>query len=438
MKKRLIISTLIVLLITSIFAIKSMAYTVSYVEVKDERMDGKLYTGTIVEIRTERGNLIKRETLKKFETNGDSNLYRNPSNEPDEVYTPVDDEDSSDSEVYTPVNNEDNSNLVEKPYTHSFSSYNQSNDDSYNESNYERSSSSTRPDFTNATRVRTVTKAARDTTGAAHSLNRIIGAMLTIVQVAGVFLALLIITIEIIKILSYGSKFDRLRKDENADAEELVKVRDKLVRMRKNIVIWIVISIIIFCASGVLQIVKSFKPIIYIYPEEDNTEVSVTLSNPERITSSYPEYKDGWNVIANKDGSLKEVGKDREYYALYWEGLIGEKEFKDGFVVKGEDTREFLEEKLEILGLTDREAEEFIVYWLPKLENNRYNLIRFLSIEELNEDMALNIDPKPDTLIRIQMQYKPLLFKTDIPEQKLDKVERKGYTVVEWGGSEVK
>ncbi|MDO4202614.1 MAG: hypothetical protein Q4D25_10955, partial [Bacteroidales bacterium] len=127
----------------------------------------------------------------------------------------------------------------------------------------------------------------------------------------------------------------------------------------------------------------------------------------------------------------------RYYYALYWEGLINKKDFTDGFVVKGKNTAEFLEEKLKILGLTDKEAEEFIVYWLPKMENNRYNLIRFLEEDELNEEMELNIFPKPDTLIRIQMQYKPLLFYTDIPEQSLEEIERKGFTIVEWGGSKV-
>ena len=46
---------------------------------------------------------------------------------------------------------------------------------------------------------------------------------------------------------------------------------------------------------------------------------------------------------------------------------------KTGFVVEGKDTIKFLEEKLKQLGLTDKEADEFIIYWLPKLENNKYN-----------------------------------------------------------------
>jgi hypothetical protein len=47
-------------------------------------------------------------------------------------------------------------------------------------------------------------------------------------------------------------------------------------------------------------------------------------------------------------------------------------------------------------------------------------------------------EPKPETLIRVYMIYKPLDNYKDIKTQELTKAERKGYTVVEWGGSEIK
>ena len=46
------------------------------------------------------------------------------------------------------------------------------------------------------------------------------------------------------------------------------------------------------------------------------------------------------------------------------------------------------EEKLAILGLNEREAEEFIIYWLPKLESNKYNYIRFATEEEIRNCIA--------------------------------------------------
>ena len=179
------------------------------------------------------------------------------------------------------------------------------------------------------------------------------------------------------------------------------------------------------------------KPIIYIYPEED-MNVEVTVSNPEKFTVTYPKYENGWKVKALKDGTLIDKN-NKKYYALYWEGN-GDKDSinKDGFVVKGEDSASFLEEKLEILGLNYKEKNEFIMYWLPKLESNKYNYIRFKTREEIDNNMKLNINPEPDTLIRVMMEYKGLDKKIKVKEEKLTKVERKGYTVVEWGGTEIK
>lgn len=179
----------------------------------------------------------------------------------------------------------------------------------------------------------------------------------------------------------------------------------------------------------------AYKPILYFYPEEE-TEISVKLGNASYLTTTYPKYENGWNYIAQPDGTLKDKNTNREYYGLFWEGNQHKTAMKeDGFVVKGEDVLSFLEEKLATLGLTDREANEFIIYWLPLLENNAYNYIRFETKEEIEEYMPLEVQPKPDTVIRIQMDYKPLLEKISVQEQKLESPNRLGFTVVEWGGS---
>ena len=144
--------------------------------------------------------------------------------------------------------------------------------------------------------------------------------------------------------------------------------------------LWIIISTIIIVIVGII-IYATFsednctninpingnpdidaKPIIYLYPEEE-IRISVKLGKKENITCSYPEYKNGWNVIAKPDGTLVDIETGRNLYALYWEGIHTEEcNLKEGFVVKGKETIEFLEEKLEMLGLNEREAEEFIVY----------------------------------------------------------------------------
>ena len=185
------------------------------------------------------------------------------------------------------------------------------------------------------------------------------------------------------------------------------------------------------------------KPIIYIYPEQE-TIVNVKLGKSENLTCTYPKYdeNEGWNVIAKPNGDLQDLKTGKNLYALYWEG-IGTKVYdytnpEEGFVIEGENIAEFLEEKLEVLGLNEREAEEFIVYWLPQMEKNKYNYIRFETKEEIEAEMPLGIEPKPDTVIRVLMDWKALDEKIEVKEQKLEKTEREGYTVVEWGGSELK
>ena len=183
----------------------------------------------------------------------------------------------------------------------------------------------------------------------------------------------------------------------------------------------------------------SDKPIIYLYPTEE-TQVNVQLGYKEKIICSYPKYTTGWNVIAQSSGDLKDTDTNKNLYSLYYESdnVVEFKVEKDGFIVKGEASAEFLEEKLRILGLTDREAEEFIIYWLPKLEANRYNYIRFATKEEIEANMPLTITPTPDTTIRILMEYKGLENPIEVEEQKLEKIERKGFIAVEWGGTEIK
>ena len=179
------------------------------------------------------------------------------------------------------------------------------------------------------------------------------------------------------------------------------------------------------------------KPIIYIYPEEE-TKLLVTLGNPQRISCSYPEYKDGWNVTAYPDGTLVDNNTNRELYSLYWEGAdFNASVTEEGFIVKREDTIKFLEEKLDILGLSNKEAEEFIIYWLPKLQESEYNYIRFTSKEEIDEYMPLEFSKEPDTLIRVHMQFKNLDEPIEVREQNLQKQQRNGFTVVEWGGTEI-
>lgn len=183
--------------------------------------------------------------------------------------------------------------------------------------------------------------------------------------------------------------------------------------------------------------VQVMKPVIYLYPEVQ-TEVTVKLNNEKALTHTYPKYVNEWNVIASPNGNLVDKDTGRNLYCLYYESDDNTKlDMTEGFVVEGKDTIKFLESKLEILGLNEREANEFIIYWLPRMENNKYNYIRFKTNNEINEYMPLEISPKPDSVIRITMDFKSLDNYIQVKQQELKTPQRTGFTVVEWGGREL-
>ena len=178
-----------------------------------------------------------------------------------------------------------------------------------------------------------------------------------------------------------------------------------------------------------------YKPVIYLYPEVE-TEVSVKLNLDGKLTCTYPAYNTGWKVTASPDGTLTDA-KGQTYNYLYWEGETNAQwDMTEGFCIKGEDTAAFLEDALEKLGLNRKEANEFIVYWLPLMEQNPYNIISFQT-DTYTDAAELQIDPAPDTVIRVFMTFEASDYMIRILPQKLTAPERTGFTVVEWGGTEV-
>lgn len=175
------------------------------------------------------------------------------------------------------------------------------------------------------------------------------------------------------------------------------------------------------------------KPVLYLYPEED-TDVIVKFEKPELLTTTYPKFVREWNVLAKSNGDLYDKN-GKYYYALYWEEKKNHNvDFGTGFYVESDNAIEFLEEKLSIIGLNDRERNEFIMYWLPILKNNGKNLVYFELTEERDSYNKLIITPKPNALLRVAIHVKKVDGKTSIKEQVLTSFKRIGFTAVEWGG----
>lgn len=182
------------------------------------------------------------------------------------------------------------------------------------------------------------------------------------------------------------------------------------------------------------------KPVIYLYPKEQ-LEIEIKLDVNGNLLTTYPKYNEKWKVIADPNGQIFDIKTKRNYSSLFWDASIKlpQKHYqhKDGFIISKEKLTAFLIEKLEYIGLNNQETNDFIQFWLPILEQNKYNFIHFLVNNECNEIAKLNINPKPETTIRVYMEYYGLEESSEIKEQILPKTERKGFTLIEWGGADI-
>lgn len=183
---------------------------------------------------------------------------------------------------------------------------------------------------------------------------------------------------------------------------------------------------------------EDLKPVIYLYPTEDNTEISVSLNYNGNLVELIPEFnaEDTWNVTANRDGQITFEGQTYDY--LFWEGDPAYSyDFFSGFCIRGADTEMFLREKLPLLGLNESETEEFIEFWVPMMEGNEFNMISFQG-NNYDKNAKLTINPQPDNIIRVFMAWYPTERYIKINPQYIETPSRDGFTVVEWGGNKVK
>ena len=181
--------------------------------------------------------------------------------------------------------------------------------------------------------------------------------------------------------------------------------------------------------------VEMGKPVIYLYPESEiDISVEVAPNNGFKITE--PEYHDGWYVRANPQGEIYNYRDQKTYPYLFWEGYGLDYRMHDkGFVVARAELKSFLEEKLAQLGLVAHEYDEFIEFWLPRMQEKPYYFVTFMPQDDFEKLAPLDISPRPDTIIRVFMDYKGLDQFESVIEQEIITPERRGFTVVEWGGA---
>ena len=177
------------------------------------------------------------------------------------------------------------------------------------------------------------------------------------------------------------------------------------------------------------------EPIVYFYPESPQ-EISFKLDKKIEVLSSFPHYNEGWKMIVQPNGEFLDAKTGATDHRVFWEGVSGMlPPLKKGHVVAKNEVDGFLSEQLKQFGLSHLEISEFKEAWLDELTSKEYCFIGFYEQELINEYAPIIIHPQPETMIRVLMDYEPLdNFKEVEKPTKAIRPERKGFTVVEWGG----
>ena len=188
---------------------------------------------------------------------------------------------------------------------------------------------------------------------------------------------------------------------------------------------------IVFMNDKYAPAVECGKPVVYLYPEK-TTEVVVKVGANIRVSD--PDYEMGWRVVASPDGKLETSGKI--YDSLFWEG-IGWGEYpaiSSGTVVGSLKVAGMITAQMKEMGLNTKEIADFNQFWLPKMPKTSFVRLTWLTTEEMNTLAPLSVSPKPDTMIRVFLDFEGLDSKVSIAPQVLPHYERMGFTLVEWGG----
>jgi hypothetical protein len=204
------------------------------------------------------------------------------------------------------------------------------------------------------------------------------------------------------------------------------------------------------------------KPVLYLYPEKP-TEVTVQFENKMNFDVTIPTYQNEWRVLAAPSGKLIDLQpqltdcqkidtekkgseyakiscQNNSYPYLYWAGNTFAKYPKvdGGWIVDAKNLTKFMSDKLDEVGFDKQEKADMLEYWLPQMQNKNapWYRVSFLQTRQLNQFIPMTINPVPSHVYRVFLDWEPMASKPNVEliPQELEKVVRRGFTVVEWGG----
>ena len=82
-----------------------------------------------------------------------------------------------------------------------------------------------------------------------------------------------------------------------------------------------------------------------------------------------------------------------------------------------------------------KHIKDFLEFWMPRMPTTSYVRLSWLNTEQMNQLAPLHITPRPDTMIRVFLDFSgQATADTTLTPQTLTSIPRDGFTVIEWGG----
>ncbi|KAK0219259.1 hypothetical protein IW262DRAFT_1274103 [Armillaria fumosa] len=244
---------------------------------------------------------------------------------------------------------------------------------------------------------------------------------------------------------------------------------------------------------GPLPTLRGLKPVLYLFsPLPTDALIRLSLSKAWAFSVVYPEApitdsESGqsitWNVKTHEDHTLTDMSTGTQVSYLFWETktnpglppsppaspqipshavrpfnpLCPQVTDDNSVVLHASKAAVYLDKALTNLGLHIEARTSFITFWLPFILKHNYVAVNFLPQASYENAAPLDIEPKPDVIIRVFMLFKRVcedelnewegalsraskdteLWKGIVGVDTERMKDEKLFRVLEWGGMEV-
>jgi hypothetical protein len=108
-------------------------------------------------------------------------------------------------------------------------------------------------------------------------------------------------------------------------------------------------------------------------------------------------------------------------------------QYSEGWVVKQEALSLFFISNLEAYGFNGPEIQDFLDYWIPRMNTAPYYAVYPQHTADVNFAVKLRISQRPDSCLRLFYVVDEVQAYFSLPEPEIPEFKRKGFTVSEWG-----